>query len=109
MGLIRREVARMARAFDMQVQYRDQARLPAELEQGSIFHDSDESFLPGCEVLSLNGPGGESTYHWLNAERICSAAEGCRGRERRARRIGGRCRIDRGVAVRPGELRGLDA
>jgi lactate dehydrogenase-like 2-hydroxyacid dehydrogenase len=48
MGRIGRELARMARAFDMQVHYRDQARLPAELEQGAIFHDSDESFLPGC-------------------------------------------------------------
>jgi lactate dehydrogenase-like 2-hydroxyacid dehydrogenase len=76
MGRIGRELARMARAFDMQVHYRDQARLPAELEQGAIFHDSDESFLPGCEVLSLNAPGGESTYHWLNAERIALLPRG---------------------------------
>ena len=48
----------MARAFDMEVHYRDQARLPADLEQGAIFHDSDESFLPQCHVLSLNAPGG---------------------------------------------------
>jgi lactate dehydrogenase-like 2-hydroxyacid dehydrogenase len=76
MGRIGRELARMARAFDMQVHYRDQARLPTELEQGAIFHDSDESFLPGCEVLSLNAPGGESTYHWLNAERIALLPKG---------------------------------
>jgi glyoxylate reductase len=70
MGRIGREVARMARAFDMEVHYRDQARLPADLVQGAIFHDSDESFLPQCQVLSLNAPGGASTHHWLNAERI---------------------------------------
>jgi lactate dehydrogenase-like 2-hydroxyacid dehydrogenase len=40
MGRIGREVSRMARAFDMQVHYRDQARLPADLEQGAIFHDT---------------------------------------------------------------------
>jgi lactate dehydrogenase-like 2-hydroxyacid dehydrogenase len=76
MGRIGREVARMARAFDMEVHYRDQARLPAELEQGAIFHASDESFLRQCQVLSLNAPGGASTHHWLNAERIALLPQG---------------------------------
>ena len=66
----------MARAFEMEVHYRDQARLPANLEQGAIFHDSDESFLPQCQVLSLNAPGGASTRHWLNAERIALLPRG---------------------------------
>jgi lactate dehydrogenase-like 2-hydroxyacid dehydrogenase len=76
MGRIGREVARMARAFDMEVHYRDQARLPADLEQGAIFHDADESFLPQCQVLSLNAPGGASTRQWLNAERITMLPRG---------------------------------
>src|SRR5712672_807466 len=76
MGRIGREVARMAGAFDMEVHYRDQARLPAELEQGAIFHASDESFLPQCQVLSLNAPGGASTHRWLNAGRIASLPRG---------------------------------
>jgi lactate dehydrogenase-like 2-hydroxyacid dehydrogenase len=76
MGRIGREVARMARAFDMDVHYRDQARLPVELEQGAIFHDSDESFLAQCDALSLNAPGGEATHHWLNAERIALLPRG---------------------------------
>jgi glyoxylate reductase len=76
MGRIGREVARMARAFDMEVHYRDQARLPADLEQGALFHDSDESFLPQCQVLSLNAPGGASTHHWLNAGRIALLPRG---------------------------------
>ncbi|MGA7262194.1 MAG: D-glycerate dehydrogenase [Stellaceae bacterium] len=76
MGRIGREVARMARAFDMEVHYRDQARLPADLEQGAIFHDTDKSFLPQCQVLSLNAPGGASTRHWLNAERIALLPRG---------------------------------
>jgi lactate dehydrogenase-like 2-hydroxyacid dehydrogenase len=76
MGRIGRELARMARAFDMQVHYRDQARLPTDLEQGAMFHDSDASFLPECEVLSLNAPGGEATRHWLNAERIARLPKG---------------------------------
>jgi lactate dehydrogenase-like 2-hydroxyacid dehydrogenase len=76
MGRIGREVARMARAFDMEVHYRDQARLPADLEQGAIFHDTDKSFLPQCQVLSLNAPGGASTRQWLNAERIALLPRG---------------------------------
>ena len=70
MGRIGRETARMARGFDMELHYRDVARLPAELEQGAIFHDNDDSFLPLCQLLSLNAPGGETTTHWLNRERI---------------------------------------
>ena len=76
MGRIGREVARMARAFDMHVHYRDQARLPGDLEQGAIFHDTDKSFLAQSHVLSLNAPGGPSTRHWLNAERIALLPRG---------------------------------
>jgi lactate dehydrogenase-like 2-hydroxyacid dehydrogenase len=70
MGRIGREIARMALGFGMEIHYRDMARLPPELEHGAIFHDSDDSFLPLCQFLSLNAPGGEGTRHWLNADRI---------------------------------------
>jgi lactate dehydrogenase-like 2-hydroxyacid dehydrogenase len=76
MGRIGREVARMAHAFKMKVHYRDQARLPADLEQGAIFHYTDESFLAQCQVLSLNAPGGPSTHHWLDAKRIALLPKG---------------------------------
>jgi lactate dehydrogenase-like 2-hydroxyacid dehydrogenase len=70
MGRIGREIARMARAFGMEIHYRDMTRLPPDLEDGAIFHDNDDSFLPVCQVLSLNAPGGEGTRHWLNEARI---------------------------------------
>jgi lactate dehydrogenase-like 2-hydroxyacid dehydrogenase len=76
MGRIGREVARMARAFAMEVHYRDQARLPPDLEQGAIYHEDDDSFLAASDVLSLNAPGGERTHHWLNAERIAKLPKG---------------------------------
>jgi glyoxylate reductase len=76
MGRIGREVARMARAFGMEVHYRDQARLPPELEQGAIFHADDESFLAASEILSLNAPGGPATQRWLNADRIARLPQG---------------------------------
>jgi lactate dehydrogenase-like 2-hydroxyacid dehydrogenase len=70
MGRIGREIARMALGFGMEIHYRDMARLPPELEHGAIFHDNDDSFLPLCQFLSLNAPGGDGTRHWLNADRI---------------------------------------
>jgi glyoxylate reductase len=76
MGRIGREVARMAGAFAMEVHYRDQARLPPDLEQGAIYHEDDDSFLAASDVLSLNAPGGERTHHWLNAERIAKLPKG---------------------------------
>ncbi|MCW3474390.1 2-hydroxyacid dehydrogenase [Limobrevibacterium gyesilva] len=76
MGRIGREVARIARAFQMEVHYHDIARLPPELEQGATFHPNDETFLAVCEVLSLNAPGGDATRKWLNAGRIARLPKG---------------------------------
>jgi lactate dehydrogenase-like 2-hydroxyacid dehydrogenase len=76
MGRIGRELARMARGFGMEIHYHDIARLPPELEQGAIFHATDETFLPICDVLALQAPGGASTHHWLNAERIARLPRG---------------------------------
>jgi lactate dehydrogenase-like 2-hydroxyacid dehydrogenase len=76
MGRIGREVARMARGFGMEIHYRDMTRLTPDLEQGAIFHDNDDSFLPVCQVLSLHAPGGEGTKHWLNNDRIAKLPPG---------------------------------
>ena len=76
MGRIGRELARMAAGFGMVVHYRDQQRLPAELEHGATFHEDDDSFLTVCDVLSLHAPGGEGTRHWLDAGRIGKLPKG---------------------------------
>jgi len=76
MGRIGRELARLARGIGMTVHYRDVARLPSALEGDAIFHDSDASFLGSCDVLSLHAPGGDNTYHWLNAQRIALLPRG---------------------------------
>jgi lactate dehydrogenase-like 2-hydroxyacid dehydrogenase len=76
MGRIGRELARMARGFEMEIHYRDVARLPPDLEQGATFHDNDDSFLPQCQFLSLHAPGGEGTRHWLNNDRITNLPPG---------------------------------
>jgi lactate dehydrogenase-like 2-hydroxyacid dehydrogenase len=76
MGRIGRELARLARGIGMTIHYRDVKRLPSELEVDAVFHDSDASFLASCDVLSLNAPGGEATYHWLNPDRIAMLPRG---------------------------------
>ncbi len=76
MGRIGREIARMARGFEMEIHYRDMTRLPPDLEQGATFHDNDDSFLPMCQVLTMHAPGGEGTKHWLDAERIAKLPAG---------------------------------
>ena len=76
MGRIGRELARMASGFGMAVHYRNRSRLPPEVEAGATFHETDESFLAACDVLSLNAPGGEGTRHWLNAARIALLPRG---------------------------------
>ena len=76
MGRIGRELAKLAQGLAMVVHYRDMMRLPAELERGAIYHDTDDSFLAASELLSLNAPGGPATLHWLNAGRIAKLPRG---------------------------------
>jgi lactate dehydrogenase-like 2-hydroxyacid dehydrogenase len=76
MGRIGREFAKLAQGIGMEVHYRDIARLPPDLERGAIFHDNDDSFLPICDLISLNAPGGDSTRNWLNADRIAKLPKG---------------------------------
>jgi lactate dehydrogenase-like 2-hydroxyacid dehydrogenase len=75
-GRIGREVAAMARGFKMEIHYRDMNRLPPELEQDAIFHDSDDSFLSTIDIISMHVPGGEATRKWLNAERLAKMKRG---------------------------------
>jgi lactate dehydrogenase-like 2-hydroxyacid dehydrogenase len=76
LGRIGRELAKMARGFSMEIHYHDVARLPPEMENGAVFHPTDATFLPVCDVLSLHAPGGAGTRHWLNAERIAALPRG---------------------------------
>lgn len=76
MGRIGRELAAMARGFRMEIHYRDVQRLPADLEQGATFHDTDDGFLATIDVISMHVPGGEGTRKWLNAERLAKMKPG---------------------------------
>ena len=77
MGRVGREVARMATGgLGMAIHYRNNSRLPPDLERNATYHGSDDTFLRVCDFLSLNAPGREQTYHWLNAERIAKLPPG---------------------------------
>lgn len=76
MGRIGLILARMARGLNMQVHYHNRTRLPAEQEDGAIYHADDKSFLGAIDFLSINVPGGEGTYHWLNASRLGAMRQG---------------------------------
>jgi len=70
-GRIGRELAGIARrGFRMEIHYRNVKRLPAETEQGAIYHDNDEDFLRAIDFLSMHLPDMEGTRKWLNSARL---------------------------------------
>lgn len=70
MGRIGRAVAQRARAFEMTIHYSNRSRLPAEFENGAIFHEDPEAMLPHCDFLSINCPASPETHHFLDQRRI---------------------------------------
>jgi len=70
MGRVGQVLARRARGFDMEIHYYNRKRLPADIEQGAIYHDSVEALLPQCQFLSIHCPATPETTGLINAERI---------------------------------------
>jgi len=71
MGRVGQVMARRAgRGLDMQVHYHNRHRLPAELENGAVFHESLEEMLPSCDFLSLHCPATPDTLGLMDARRI---------------------------------------
>ncbi len=76
MGRIGRAVARRARGFDMEIHYHNRSRLPAELEQGAIYHETPEDLLKISQFLALNAPATPETERFLNTQRIALLPDG---------------------------------
>lgn len=70
MGRVGQVTARRARGFDMTIHYHNRRRVPAEIEQGAVFHERLDTLLAGCDVLSLHCPANAGTRGLLDAERI---------------------------------------
>ena len=108
-GRIGRELAGMARGgFRMEIHYRNVKRLPPELEQGAIYHDSDEDFLRAIDFLSMHLPdtAGDAAMAECGAARHDEARRH-RG-EYRPGHLGGRRALI--AALKSGHIRaaGLD-
>src|SRR5215472_4900458 len=58
MGRIGQAVAKRARAFDIKIHYHNRSRLPADREQGAIFHAQAEDMLPDGAIVvnTARGP-----------------------------------------------------
>ncbi|MEO6366362.1 MAG: D-glycerate dehydrogenase [Steroidobacteraceae bacterium] len=72
-GRIAQATARKAHhAFGMRIAYHSRRRAAAEVEQqtSAQYIDSVETLLATCDVISLHCPGGASTFHLINAERL---------------------------------------
>jgi lactate dehydrogenase-like 2-hydroxyacid dehydrogenase len=70
MGRIGQAVAHRARAFGMNVHYTNRRRLPADLEQGAVFHADYRDLFRASPFLTLHAPATPETLHLLNAETI---------------------------------------
>ena len=70
MGRVGQVAAKRARGFDMEIHYYDIRRLPPELEEGAIFHDSLEDMLPLCDFISIHCNATPETTGMMNAERF---------------------------------------
>lgn len=72
MGRIGQALARRARAFGMSVHYHNRKPVSARIadELGATYWDDLDQMLSRMDVVSINCPGGSSTYHLLGAERL---------------------------------------
>ncbi|KIN71112.1 2-hydroxyacid dehydrogenase [Sulfitobacter guttiformis] len=70
MGRVGQVTAQRARGFGMEIHYHNRSRLPANLENGAIFHDSLESLLASSDVLSLHCPVTADNKGIINARTL---------------------------------------
>ncbi len=76
MGRIGQAFATRARGLGVQLHYTDRFRLPAEREQGAVFHPELEDLLRVSELLSLHAPALPETRHLLNARTLALLPQG---------------------------------
>ncbi|MGH1482471.1 MAG: 2-hydroxyacid dehydrogenase [Geminicoccales bacterium] len=61
LGRVGRVVARRARGFEMAVHYHNSKRLPPELEEGAVYHETFESLMSVSDFLTLHCPVTDRT------------------------------------------------
>ena len=77
-GRIGLAVLRRMKPFDVGLHYMDRHRLPAEVEAelGAIHHETVESLVAACDVVTINCPLHPETEHLFDAEMIAKMRHG---------------------------------
>ena len=77
-GRIGLDALKKLKAFDVKLHYFDKHRLPAEVEEevGLTYHDSVESLVQTCEVVTINCPLHPETEGLFNKELIAQMKHG---------------------------------
>ena len=66
MGRIGRAVAERAKSFGMKIHYYNRKKLPSNLENGAIYHESLKSLIKVSDFFSINCPVTEETKKIIN-------------------------------------------
>ena len=77
MGRVGQVFADRARGFGMEIHYHNRSRLDASLEQGAVYHQSLESLLPLCDVVSLHCPNNPDSQGLIDTAAISLMRDHC--------------------------------
>jgi formate dehydrogenase len=77
-GRIGSAVLRRLKPFEVGLHYTDRHRLPAEVERelGVTFHDSVESLVAACDVVTINAPLHPETENLFDAQLLAKMKRG---------------------------------
>jgi len=70
MGRIGRAVAERAKSFGMKIHYYNRKKLPSNLENGAIYHESLKSLIKVSDFFSINCPATEETKKIINEKTL---------------------------------------
>jgi len=70
MGRIGQAVAERAKSFGMKIHYYNRKKLPSNLENGAIYHESLKSLIKVSDFFSINCPAVKETKKIINEETL---------------------------------------
>ena len=70
MGRIGQAVAERAKSFGMKIHYYNRKKLPSNVENGAIYHESLKSLITVSDFFSINCPATEETKKIINEETL---------------------------------------
>ena len=76
MGRIGQAVAKRAKSFGMKIHYYNRKKLPPNLENGAIYHESLKSLIKVSDFFSINCPVTEETKKIINKKTLSYFPDG---------------------------------